>query len=796
MVDELIHECWTPAPPHTQTVLGLLGRRMAVNLRQRLLRVDTDAMLSGFVQHRPSSDFSAAWVGEHAGKFLDAACRALRSHDDDLLRARARDVATALMAAQGDDGYLGTYVPADRWTGWDVWVHKYNLLGLLAYHELSGDAAALAACCRIGDLLARTFGSGTGQGDINRAGWFFGMAATSVLEPLCALYCRTGTIAYLDLAGSMVRSYSEPNGVNLVDGVLAQGGIGGLASLKAYELLSNLVGLVDMYRLTGEARLLAAVVTAWDDIQQHQLYPTGSVSAMEHFQFDGRLRALPSANIAETCATVTWLQLCARLFRLTGLARYGAELERTVYNHLLAAQDASTGNFSYYTALCGAKEFTAFPLCCVSSGARGLSLLPDLIWGVADGALVVNLYNAARARLCVQGVEVDAVMHTRFPVDGAVLLELLPARPATFTVRLRVPVWTRRFRVVTEFGEHSGVPGEMLCIHQTWRPGSVLKITIDMSVRAAPLSPRHPDQLLVQRGPQVLSLDAATNPTLCCVHRAALDDGFERQPALQEVDAEEQIYSTPGFVGVPDDQGGLRAEPHELRLTPFADATRFTALLPRVSHLLRQLPAANLHARAFLSHIHLPPGISDAGPHGVEAFAEHVTDEDPISATVLDMLGLDLAAFGRGDVQASRGEAWIATALPAQTAIARVVFRHGELSASDGWFDTRAGKPRLELAETPVTVTTIDPTAHTAWRAVAVFDSYPDTAGYADIDTLTRLRVPFAVILDPPLQAHGLRIVGRPAGHLLSCAALSAYRLEASPFRPALPTRSPPRKPA
>ena len=54
-----------------------------------------------------------------------------------------------LLATQEDDGYLGTYAPAQRWTEWDVWVHKYALLGLTAQARSRGCAASLAGAGRI-----------------------------------------------------------------------------------------------------------------------------------------------------------------------------------------------------------------------------------------------------------------------------------------------------------------------------------------------------------------------------------------------------------------------------------------------------------------------------------------------------------------------------------------------------------------------------------------------------------------------------------------------------------------------
>ena len=75
---------------------------------------------------------------------------------------------------------MGTYPATRRWTGWDVWVHKYNLIGLLSYYELTAAPAALRACRGMGDLLVRTFGEAPVQRDIIGAGEHMGMAATAV----------------------------------------------------------------------------------------------------------------------------------------------------------------------------------------------------------------------------------------------------------------------------------------------------------------------------------------------------------------------------------------------------------------------------------------------------------------------------------------------------------------------------------------------------------------------------------------------------------------------------------------
>src|SRR5580704_8046835 len=452
LVAERVPERFASLSFEAQELGGLFAARMGTNVEGRLLQIDEQAFLAAFVHRDQAGEFDGAWVGEHAGKFLDAACNALRYGDQADLRSSADRVARTLISSQEPDGYLGTYPAARRWTGWDVWVHKYNIIGLLSYYELTADPAVLRACRGMGDLLAHTFGDAPGQRDIIAAGEHIGMAATSVLEPMCRLYRFTGDARHLQFCQYLVRASDHAHGPRIVAVLLHGGSVDRVANGKAYEMLSNFNGLVDLYRLTADRRLLDAVLRAWDDMVSWQLYRTGTLSAGYHFQPHGLLLSLPSSNFGETCVTVTWLQLNWRLLRLTGEARFGQEIERTVYNHLLAAQDPHNGNISYYTSWVGPKECTSAILCCVSSGPRGISLIPQLVWGVEQGALVVNLYTPGRARFQMEGAAVEVVSETDFPSDGHVRLTLSAERATHFAVRLRVPEWANVFEV--RIGEH------------------------------------------------------------------------------------------------------------------------------------------------------------------------------------------------------------------------------------------------------------------------------------------------------------------------------------------------------
>ena len=124
------------APGDVRMSTGFLGTRIAANEKSRMLVVDENDMLDAFERREvPHQD----WQGEHVGKFLHAATLAWANTSDTELKAKLDRVVARLLKTQEADGYLGTYVPSHRWTSWDVWIHKYDLLGLLTYYQYTHD---------------------------------------------------------------------------------------------------------------------------------------------------------------------------------------------------------------------------------------------------------------------------------------------------------------------------------------------------------------------------------------------------------------------------------------------------------------------------------------------------------------------------------------------------------------------------------------------------------------------------------------------------------------------------------
>src|SRR5512133_1554504 len=108
---------------------GWVGARVQVNESNRLAKLDPARLLEGY-RTRPGRQI---WDGEHLGKWMHAATLAWVNTGDPALREKLDYTAAELVKCQLPDGYLGTYTDSERWTLWDVWAHKYNLIGLVTY---------------------------------------------------------------------------------------------------------------------------------------------------------------------------------------------------------------------------------------------------------------------------------------------------------------------------------------------------------------------------------------------------------------------------------------------------------------------------------------------------------------------------------------------------------------------------------------------------------------------------------------------------------------------------------------
>lgn len=556
---------FVPAPAGAVVLGGVLGEAIEASRRGRLGHFITgpdSPAIAIFHPEHTRENLEGDWYGEHAGKWLYAAARAVARSGDVDLRDNLRAVADYLLSRQADDGYLGNYAPERRfmrpqppkpvswdgapaWRTWDIWTHSYLILGLIETWRALGDDRYLAAAQRIGDLCWRTLGEG--GIDITTLGNHFGMSATVLMDPAVELHLATGDLRYLELAERIAEQADAEPRLGLIRRALEGADASEIATGKAYQLAWNLVGLAKLHRATGKARYRDAVDHLWRNIRDHHLTlgggPWGGLAHRSREVFNPAGVFSPQAYV-ETCSVLAWLQLNRELLRITGHARHAEEIERIAYNDLLGAAAPNGEDWCYYSFPNGPRVHTTYWRCCKSSGAMAWEELPPLAYGAAeDGALQVNLYAPGQARLALPKGEVGIVQSGGYPFADDVTLELQPAQAMRFTLRLRVPAWTEGARVTVN-GEvlDAGIaPGEWLDISRDWLPGDVVALRLPMTPT---LHLRRSRNVQESRAPdgspvrqQVLRYDYVGLTRGPLAYATGLIDGFKHEEAVRLPDA-------------------------------------------------------------------------------------------------------------------------------------------------------------------------------------------------------------------------------------------------------------------
>ena len=321
---------------------GYLGEKIDLIIEKRIKAQDVGQLIEPF-RHKEETSL---WQSEFWGKWIQSAIAAYNyNHDPELLEI-IKNAVTGLLQTQMPDGYIGNYSKEAQLRQWDIWGRKYTLLGLIAYYDLTGDRNALNSAKRVADHLLTQVGPG--NADIVRTGNYRGMPSSSILEPIVYLYNRTGDIRYLDFARYIVTQWETPAGPKLISSALAGVRVSERFphpstwwsyenGQKAYEMMSCYDGLLELYKVTGEPSYLKAAEMTVKNIIEDEINIAGSGSAFECWYRGTRYQTDPTYHTMETCVTMTWMKLCQNLLKITGNPGYADEIEKSMYNALLAS---------------------------------------------------------------------------------------------------------------------------------------------------------------------------------------------------------------------------------------------------------------------------------------------------------------------------------------------------------------------------------------------------------------------------------------------------------------------------
>ena len=465
MISYLKEDLFSQLPLGVTHLSGSVGAQMDIFLNERVL---SDHALNTiypeteepFRLRQDDETPIGRWRGEFWGKWIISACRVQRYTGNERLKDFIHTACLNLIATADEDGYIGTYrnpencvaptremvdsveVGASLWN-WNIWCRKYTLWGLLEGYALTRDERILSAAAGATDHLIAMLNRLSLR--LKDTGTFFGLPSCSIMKPLLILYRHTGEKKYLDFALQIADAWENPNGE--CPNLIANAGCGKALHewypdkywTKAYEMMSCLDGLMELYRVTGRGKYLQAVENIQELLVQHEGNAVCSVGFNDLFIHGG-----PLANsCSEPCDVLHWMRVNSDLFRLTGKMKYLDVFEKTFYNSFLAASfsDGRWGARAVRTAgrhqVATWQSFMRYSHCCVNNMPRGYMNAVQTFVMEKDGAYYVNLYTDFACSL--NGLSISA--SGTYLQDGKAVLSVRTERPVK--IMLRVPGWSR-----------------------------------------------------------------------------------------------------------------------------------------------------------------------------------------------------------------------------------------------------------------------------------------------------------------------------------------------------------------
>lgn len=453
-------------------------------------------------------------LGEMWGKAVRSGCMFYRYTRDPELKRIMQETVSDMLSAQDTNGCISCSEPEKQPDGpnGDLWERKYVMLGMEEYYEwVNPDPAVLSSLIRQADCIMSQVGKAP-KIEITDLGWSATnigyepchIESSSLLEPFMRLYEWTGEQRFLDFATYIIESGGTKH-YNIFEMALKNVQPYKMAGHypKAYEMLSIFEGLVEYYRVTGKPEIKQMFLNLFHNVRKYEITVIGNGGSDQpyHPQVAGEAwgnTALEQTNpditrMMETCVGVTWLKFCSQVLRITGDPSAMDEIEKYVYNGLIGAMKPTGDGFSYVNLLNGCKvnghgwgwHFDDLHVtCCNLNGPMGLAYIPYVAAMNSREGPVINLYNQGEIHFRSPRRKPGTIaIATDYPVSGDIHMKVSLGGTEKFTLKFRIPEWSKATTLRINNQEVSVVPGSYAEITRKWKAGDEIALSLDMRCR-------------------------------------------------------------------------------------------------------------------------------------------------------------------------------------------------------------------------------------------------------------------------------------------------------------------------
>jgi len=342
---------------------------------------------------------------------------------------------------------------------------------------------------------------------------------------LAELYRVTGNRNYLDLSRKFIeRRGQDPNrkmgkwGLDYWQDHLP---IRQQKEIKGHAVRAVFfaTGVADVALETGDPSFCEAARQLWTSATKRKMYVTGSVGSRPDGEAFGDDYELPNrTGYCESCSNCGMMSFAHRMLQLDGDAETADVLELALYNgvlHGISLDGKST--YSYATPLSDANHpRSAWGVCCASRLPQTLLQVGRFAYGRAENDVYVNLFLGGEARIPCKGGAITLRVETDYPWNGSVKMTVEPERQAEFSLRVRIPGWSKGATVQLngERIETLEIVKGYAIIRRTWHRGDTVQVQLPMPVMRIEAHPRvlaNRGKVAIQRGPIVYGLEGLDN---------------------------------------------------------------------------------------------------------------------------------------------------------------------------------------------------------------------------------------------------------------------------------------------
>ncbi len=493
-----------------------------------------------------------SFSGDISGRYVEAL--ALMGEES---LARLEPLVPELLRCQREDGRFGdarlSFAAADieKPQMALLWGNGRLLVGLLAYHQVTGDPAVLESARRLGDFLVRVRNECSETSVARRV---HGLGAhglicfTQLIEGLVLLGRATGDTTYFQAAREIVPLLPPP----------------GIQHTHGY--LSTLRGMLLLHEATGDPTLLAEAERKYQELVASPDYVVfGGVLEF----FGAETHGLSPADLDklfaldnkppqdEGCSEADFVRLSLQLWRATGCAGYLERAERCLLNQFYANQFRS-GDFGHRVVYHRGFRPSDNPgkawWCC---NMHGLRTFPDVAEAIVTGdgdTVWINLFLD-----CTQvGESLSLSIQQATEWDG-VRIGVRGSSTGPVTLAVRQPSWVTSMQLRVNGEEVEGKLHEgYLSVRRDWTEGD--RLDVEYTYRAC-LRRRNGEYLEPgELGSDPVEAALFYGPWLMGVHEAD-EPAFLERPWTWGV-PNENLVSLPADletarIPVPATEGGL-----------------------------------------------------------------------------------------------------------------------------------------------------------------------------------------------------------------------------------------------